>query len=29
MAYAPALLEGAYTLDSGDRLRIVVFGQEG
>jgi polysaccharide biosynthesis/export protein len=29
MAYAPALLEGTYTLDSGDRLRIVVFGQEG
>jgi polysaccharide export outer membrane protein len=29
LAYAPALLEGAYTLDSGDRLRIVVFGQEG
>ena len=28
MAYAP-LFEGAYTLDSGDRLRIVVFGQEG
>jgi polysaccharide export outer membrane protein len=29
MAYAPTLNEGAYTLDSGDRLRIVVFGQEG
>ena len=29
MAYAPALLDGAHTLDSGDRLRIVVFGQEG
>jgi hypothetical protein len=29
LAYAPALLEGAYTLNSGDRLRIVVFGQEG
>jgi protein involved in polysaccharide export with SLBB domain len=29
MAYAPFVDEGAYTLDSGDRLRIVVFGQEG
>jgi polysaccharide biosynthesis/export protein len=27
--YAPAATEGPYTLDSGDRLRIVVFGQEG
>jgi polysaccharide biosynthesis/export protein len=25
----PAMSEGHYTLDSGDRLRIVVFGQEG
>jgi polysaccharide export outer membrane protein len=29
MAYAPFGSEGPYTLDSGDRLRIVVFGQEG
>jgi polysaccharide export outer membrane protein len=30
VAYAPALLENRpYTLDSGDRLRIVVFGQDG
>jgi polysaccharide biosynthesis/export protein len=28
-AYAPAVGPGEYTLDSGDRLRIVVFGQEG
>src|SRR5208282_3916056 len=28
-AYAPAVSEGPYTLDSGDRLRVVVFGQEG
>jgi polysaccharide biosynthesis/export protein len=28
-AYAPAVGAGEYTLDSGDRLRIVVFGQEG
>jgi polysaccharide export outer membrane protein len=28
MAYA-AMEEGPYTLDSGDRLRIVVFGQDG
>jgi polysaccharide export outer membrane protein len=28
-AYAPAAIEGQYTLDSGDRLRIVVFGQDG
>lgn len=28
-AYAPAAPEGPYTLDSGDRLRIVVFGQDG
>src|SRR5208282_5727424 len=27
--YAPTVAEGPYTLDSGDRLRIVVFGQEG
>jgi polysaccharide export outer membrane protein len=26
---APAEREGPYTLDSGDRLRVVVFGQEG
>jgi len=26
---APPAHEGAYTLDSGDRLRIVVFGQDG
>jgi polysaccharide export outer membrane protein len=29
IAYAPGDLPGPYTLDSGDRLRIVVFGQEG
>ena len=29
MAYAPFVDEGAYTLDDGDRLRIVLFGQEG
>jgi polysaccharide biosynthesis/export protein len=30
MAFAPPFVsEGPYTLDSGDRLRIVVFGQEG
>jgi polysaccharide biosynthesis/export protein len=29
MAFAPFGDEGPYTLDSGDRLRIVVFGQEG
>jgi polysaccharide export outer membrane protein len=28
-AYAPAQAAPAYTLDSGDRLRIVVFGQDG
>jgi polysaccharide biosynthesis/export protein len=28
-AYAPGVNEGPYTLDSGDRLRIVVFGQDG
>ncbi len=28
-AYASTVSEGPYTLDSGDRLRIVVFGQEG
>jgi polysaccharide biosynthesis/export protein len=28
-AYAPTFGPGEYTLDSGDRLRIVVFGQEG
>jgi protein involved in polysaccharide export with SLBB domain len=28
-AYAPAAQQWAYTLDSGDRLRIVVFGQDG
>jgi polysaccharide biosynthesis/export protein len=28
-AYAPTVGAGEYTLDSGDRLRIVVFGQEG
>lgn len=27
--YAPPAIEGGYTLDSGDRLRIVVFGQDG
>ena len=29
VAYAPSLREDPYTLDSGDRLRIVVFGQDG
>jgi polysaccharide biosynthesis/export protein len=29
VAYAPALRADPYTLDSGDRLRIVVFGQDG
>jgi len=29
VAYMPAAPEGPYTLDSGDRLRIVVFGQDG
>jgi polysaccharide export outer membrane protein len=29
VAFVPAALEGAYMLDSGDRLRIVVFGQDG
>jgi len=28
-AYASTVAEGPYTLGSGDRLRIVVFGQEG
>jgi polysaccharide export outer membrane protein len=28
-AYAPAAPDGPYTLDSGDRLRVVVFGQDG
>ena len=28
-AFAPVTSPGEYTLDSGDRLRIVVFGQEG
>jgi len=28
-AYAPAAVEQPYRLDSGDKLRIVVFGQEG
>ena len=28
-AYAPAQAMPAYTLDSGDKLRVVVFGQEG
>jgi hypothetical protein len=28
-AYAPSAAEGPYTLDTGDRLRIVVFGQDG
>jgi polysaccharide export outer membrane protein len=27
--YAPAMPQWSYTLDSGDRLRIVVFGQDG
>jgi polysaccharide biosynthesis/export protein len=29
VAYAPPAHEGPYTLDSGDKLRVVVFGQEG
>jgi polysaccharide export outer membrane protein len=29
LAYAPQLPNTPYTLDSGDRLRIVVFGQDG
>jgi len=29
LAYAPPVATGPYTLDSGDRLRIVVFGQDG
>ena len=29
LAYAPLFGEKPYTLDSGDRLRIVVFGQDG
>jgi polysaccharide biosynthesis/export protein len=29
VAYAPAVAAPEYTLDSGDRLRVVVFGQEG
>jgi len=29
VAYVPPPDEGPYTLDSGDRLRIVVFGQDG
>jgi polysaccharide biosynthesis/export protein len=29
MAYAPVVAPPDYTLDSGDRLRVVVFGQEG
>ncbi len=28
-AYAPTVNEGPYSLDSGDRLRVVVFGQDG
>jgi hypothetical protein len=28
-AYAPAMPQWSYTLDSGDRLRVVVFGQDG
>jgi len=28
-AYAPTMPQWSYTLDSGDRLRIVVFGQDG
>jgi polysaccharide biosynthesis/export protein len=28
-APAPAIIEGPYRLDSGDKLRVVVFGQEG
>jgi polysaccharide export outer membrane protein len=29
VAYAPPAGEGPYRLDSGDKLRVVVFGQEG
>jgi polysaccharide export outer membrane protein len=29
VAYAPVVAPPDYTLDSGDRLRVVVFGQEG
>jgi polysaccharide export outer membrane protein len=29
VAYAPPPQQAAYTLDSGDRLRVVVFGQDG
>lgn len=29
LAYAPSLPNKPYTLDSGDRLRVVVFGQDG
>ncbi|MGH6673683.1 MAG: polysaccharide biosynthesis/export family protein [Xanthobacteraceae bacterium] len=29
LSYAPALPNRPYTLDSGDRLRVVVFGQDG
>jgi polysaccharide export outer membrane protein len=29
LAYAPVGGEGPYTLDAGDRLRVVVFGQDG
>ncbi len=29
VAYVPAVAPPEYTLDSGDRLRVVVFGQEG
>jgi polysaccharide export outer membrane protein len=29
LAYAPPAQQWPYTLDSGDRLRIVVFGQDG
>jgi protein involved in polysaccharide export with SLBB domain len=28
-AYAPSAFQQVYTLDSGDKLRVVVFGQEG
>jgi polysaccharide export outer membrane protein len=29
VAYVPTVDQGPYTLDSGDRLRVVVFGQDG
>jgi polysaccharide export outer membrane protein len=29
VAFAPPPTQGPYTLDSGDRLRVVVFGQDG